>query len=158
MLHGGECPIVGQSLILTPWTEETACWCRKPMGYPTAILLVFPGEFDVFFAGLLYRFMWQWVKSIGYWMLGLVALRVFETHTKIIFLEAFLGVLISSEVFLGGFSCSKVWFHWIRVGDDWDVAGSSPTMWKRLISSTQVFWKVRVPGEVMSRYRVLKLK
>ena len=41
-------------------------------------------------------------------MLGLVALRVFETHTKIIFLEAFLGVLISSEVFLGGFSCSKV--------------------------------------------------
>ena len=34
-------------------------------------------------------------------MLGLVALRVFEIHTKIIFLKAFLGVLISSEVFFG---------------------------------------------------------
>jgi hypothetical protein len=96
-----------------------------------------------------------------YWILDAWFLWLWGSSKPILrlfFWRHFLEFWSVLRFFLGGFLCSKVWFHWIRVGDDWDVAGSSPTMWKRLISSTPVFWKVRVPGEVMSRYRVLKLK
>jgi hypothetical protein len=71
------------------------------MGYPTAILLVFPGGFDVFSRGCCTDSCGNGSRVLDTGCLVLVALRVFEAHTKIIFLEAFLGVLISSEVFFG---------------------------------------------------------
>ena len=67
------------------------------MGYPAILhsCSSFRGGFDIFSAGLD-----RLVKSIGYWMLGLVALRVLETHTKAFFrwiFDQFWGFLLGSH-------------------------------------------------------------